>query len=144
AWAGHRGHHAGSPGPRRRAGRRSLRAGACDALYLPATGGVPAGWRGSARLPGFAALDGRSAGGPGLRARRLRPALSLQPGVRFRGHRGLDGQHLGSRAMTAPHVVLRPLETADRERLLAWRNLPEIARWMYSDHKIGAEEHARW
>jgi len=46
--------------------------------------------------------------------------------------------------MTAPHVVLRPLETADRERLLAWRNLPEIARWMYSDHKIGAEEHARW
>jgi UDP-4-amino-4,6-dideoxy-N-acetyl-beta-L-altrosamine N-acetyltransferase len=46
--------------------------------------------------------------------------------------------------MSAPHVVLRPLEAADRDRLLAWRNLPEIARWMYSDHRIGAEEHARW
>lgn len=45
---------------------------------------------------------------------------------------------------TAPHVVLRPLEAADRDRLLAWRNQPEIARWMYSDHAIGAEEHGRW
>ncbi|MFI4965091.1 MAG: UDP-4-amino-4,6-dideoxy-N-acetyl-beta-L-altrosamine N-acetyltransferase [Caulobacterales bacterium] len=44
----------------------------------------------------------------------------------------------------APHVVLRPLQTDDRDRLLAWRNLPEIARWMYSDHAITAEEHARW
>lgn len=44
----------------------------------------------------------------------------------------------------APHVVLRPLQAGDRDRLLAWRNLPEIARWMYSDHAIGAEEHARW
>jgi UDP-4-amino-4,6-dideoxy-N-acetyl-beta-L-altrosamine N-acetyltransferase len=44
----------------------------------------------------------------------------------------------------APQVVLRPLAPADRDRLLAWRNLPEIARWMYSDHAIGAEEHAPW
>ena len=44
----------------------------------------------------------------------------------------------------APQVVLRPLETKDRDGLLAWRNQPEIARWMYSDHAIGAEEHARW
>jgi UDP-4-amino-4,6-dideoxy-N-acetyl-beta-L-altrosamine N-acetyltransferase len=44
----------------------------------------------------------------------------------------------------ASHVVLRPLEAGDRDRLLAWRNLPEIARWMYSDHVITPEEHARW
>jgi len=44
----------------------------------------------------------------------------------------------------APVVVLRPLDDADRDRLLAWRNEPEIARWMYSDHRIGREEHARW
>ena len=41
-------------------------------------------------------------------------------------------------------VALKPLAEADRDRLLAWRNLPEIARWMYSDHVIGADEHARW
>ena len=44
----------------------------------------------------------------------------------------------------APHVVLRPLAVTDRDRLLTWRNFPEIARWMYSDHAISAEEHARW
>jgi UDP-4-amino-4,6-dideoxy-N-acetyl-beta-L-altrosamine N-acetyltransferase len=44
----------------------------------------------------------------------------------------------------APQVVLRPLEAGDRERLFVWRNLPEIARWMYSDHLIAPEEHARW
>jgi UDP-4-amino-4,6-dideoxy-N-acetyl-beta-L-altrosamine N-acetyltransferase len=44
----------------------------------------------------------------------------------------------------APHVILRPLAVEDRDRLLAWRNLPEIARWMYSDHAISADEHARW
>jgi UDP-4-amino-4,6-dideoxy-N-acetyl-beta-L-altrosamine N-acetyltransferase len=44
----------------------------------------------------------------------------------------------------APHVVLRPLAELDRERLLAWRNLPDVARWMYSDHAITAQEHARW
>lgn len=46
--------------------------------------------------------------------------------------------------MSAPVVALRPPEAADRDRLLAWRNLPEIARWMYSDHAISPDEHARW
>jgi UDP-4-amino-4,6-dideoxy-N-acetyl-beta-L-altrosamine N-acetyltransferase len=44
----------------------------------------------------------------------------------------------------APQVILRTLERGDRERLLAWRNLPDVARWMYSDHAIGPDEHARW
>lgn len=44
----------------------------------------------------------------------------------------------------APEVVLRPLGEGDRDRLLAWRNQPEIAQWMYSDHAIAPDEHARW
>jgi UDP-4-amino-4,6-dideoxy-N-acetyl-beta-L-altrosamine N-acetyltransferase len=46
--------------------------------------------------------------------------------------------------MSAPHVNLRPLEDGDGPRLFIWRNLPEVARWMYSDHKISADEHDRW
>ncbi|HEX4097148.1 MAG TPA: UDP-4-amino-4,6-dideoxy-N-acetyl-beta-L-altrosamine N-acetyltransferase [Caulobacteraceae bacterium] len=46
--------------------------------------------------------------------------------------------------MSAPSVTLRPLAGGDSDRLLAWRNLPEIARWMYSDHAISPAEHARW
>jgi UDP-4-amino-4,6-dideoxy-N-acetyl-beta-L-altrosamine N-acetyltransferase len=44
----------------------------------------------------------------------------------------------------AVRVALRPLRAEDRDRLRTWRNLPEIARWMYSDHEISAAEHARW
>lgn len=43
-----------------------------------------------------------------------------------------------------PKVELRPLEPADSGRLHAWRNSPEVAAFMYSDHPITAEEHARW
>jgi UDP-4-amino-4,6-dideoxy-N-acetyl-beta-L-altrosamine N-acetyltransferase len=32
----------------------------------------------------------------------------------------------------------------DGDRILTWRNLPEIRRWMYTDHVISPEEHARW
>jgi UDP-4-amino-4,6-dideoxy-N-acetyl-beta-L-altrosamine N-acetyltransferase len=43
-----------------------------------------------------------------------------------------------------PAVTLRPLEEADRERLYAWRNSPEVAAYMYTDHAITPQEHARW
>lgn len=46
--------------------------------------------------------------------------------------------------MSAPKVVLRPAAPADRDRLLAWRNQPQVAQWMYSDHEIAPDEHARW
>ncbi len=46
--------------------------------------------------------------------------------------------------MTAPKVELRPVRPADRDRLLAWRNAPEVSAYMYSDHEITADEHARW
>lgn len=32
----------------------------------------------------------------------------------------------------------------DGPRILTWRNLPEIRRWMYTDHVITPEEHERW
>jgi UDP-4-amino-4,6-dideoxy-N-acetyl-beta-L-altrosamine N-acetyltransferase len=44
----------------------------------------------------------------------------------------------------AAHVTLRPLNAQDQDRLLAWRNAPEVAAYMYSDHPITPDEHARW
>lgn len=41
-------------------------------------------------------------------------------------------------------VRLRPLEARDSERVMGWRNQPDIRRWMYTDHVIAPEEHARW
>ena len=46
--------------------------------------------------------------------------------------------------MSAPDIVLRPVEATDKAQLRTWRNLPEISAWMYSDHRITADEHARW
>ena len=43
-----------------------------------------------------------------------------------------------------PKVTLRPLEPSDQDRLYAWRNAPEVAAYMYTDHQISPEEHARW
>lgn len=43
-----------------------------------------------------------------------------------------------------PSITLRTPNAGDRDRLRDWRNLPDIARWMYSDHTISSEEHARW
>lgn len=44
----------------------------------------------------------------------------------------------------AVDVAMRAPSAQDSERLLAWRNLPEIRRWMYTDHEIARDEHARW
>jgi UDP-4-amino-4,6-dideoxy-N-acetyl-beta-L-altrosamine N-acetyltransferase len=41
-------------------------------------------------------------------------------------------------------ITLRPLADADRDRLLVWRNSPDVARYMYTEHQITAEEHQRW
>lgn len=41
-------------------------------------------------------------------------------------------------------VTLRDVTEGDRERLLAWRNSPDVAAYMYSDHVISREEHDRW
>lgn len=41
-------------------------------------------------------------------------------------------------------VDLRDLVATDRERIRAWRNLPEVRANMFTDHEIGEDEHARW
>ena len=41
-------------------------------------------------------------------------------------------------------VVFRPMRAEDGARVLAWRNAPEVAAYMYTDHAISAEEHGRW
>jgi UDP-4-amino-4,6-dideoxy-N-acetyl-beta-L-altrosamine N-acetyltransferase len=45
---------------------------------------------------------------------------------------------------TSGAVSLRPLGLDDMTRILAWRNLPEVAAYMYTDHRISDPEHARW
>jgi UDP-4-amino-4,6-dideoxy-N-acetyl-beta-L-altrosamine N-acetyltransferase len=44
----------------------------------------------------------------------------------------------------APRLELRPLRPEDKDRLLAWRNSPEVAAYMFTDHRISPEEHERW
>jgi UDP-4-amino-4,6-dideoxy-N-acetyl-beta-L-altrosamine N-acetyltransferase len=41
-------------------------------------------------------------------------------------------------------VTLRPIGLEDMNRILAWRNLPEVSAYMYTDHRITDAEHARW
>jgi UDP-4-amino-4,6-dideoxy-N-acetyl-beta-L-altrosamine N-acetyltransferase len=45
---------------------------------------------------------------------------------------------------TSGAVTLRPLGLDDLVRVLAWRNMPEVATYMYTDHRISESEHARW
>ncbi len=44
----------------------------------------------------------------------------------------------------AAHVALRALTEDDRDRVLAWRNSPEVSAYMYTDQLIAADDHARW
>lgn len=39
---------------------------------------------------------------------------------------------------------LRPITPQDSDRILDWRNQDRVRQAMYTDHVIGAEEHARW
>lgn len=40
--------------------------------------------------------------------------------------------------------LVRPMKHADLERVLAWRNHPEVRRYMYAQHIIAPEEHQCW
>lgn len=39
---------------------------------------------------------------------------------------------------------IRPMVHADLELVLAWRNHPEVRRYMYTQHEITFDEHQRW
>jgi UDP-4-amino-4,6-dideoxy-N-acetyl-beta-L-altrosamine N-acetyltransferase len=41
-------------------------------------------------------------------------------------------------------ITLRDLQAEDKAMLLTWRNLPDVARYMYTDHHITDPEHERW
>jgi UDP-4-amino-4,6-dideoxy-N-acetyl-beta-L-altrosamine N-acetyltransferase len=41
-------------------------------------------------------------------------------------------------------VSLREVGPEDGQRLLDWRNRPEVSAYMYTDHLISPDEHARW
>lgn len=41
-------------------------------------------------------------------------------------------------------VTLRRVTHADSAALLAWRNAPDVRAFMYTDHVIAPDEHARW
>ena len=41
-------------------------------------------------------------------------------------------------------LTLRPAAETDRDTIRRWRNQPDVARWMYTDHEIGEDEHAAW
>lgn len=41
-------------------------------------------------------------------------------------------------------IRLRDVEPGDRDKLLAWRNDPAVAQYLYTDRLIGPDEHARW
>jgi len=45
---------------------------------------------------------------------------------------------------TMSAVTLRDLRLDDITRILEWRNLPEVATYMYTDHWISEAEHSRW
>ncbi|MGA2414792.1 MAG: UDP-4-amino-4,6-dideoxy-N-acetyl-beta-L-altrosamine N-acetyltransferase [Candidatus Sulfotelmatobacter sp.] len=39
---------------------------------------------------------------------------------------------------------LREVAPHDEEKIREWRNLPEVRKYMYTDHEIGREEHRAW
>lgn len=43
-----------------------------------------------------------------------------------------------------PLSKIRPMVHADLDLVLAWRNHPDVRRYMYTQHEITYEEHQRW
>ncbi|MCK4598757.1 UDP-4-amino-4,6-dideoxy-N-acetyl-beta-L-altrosamine N-acetyltransferase [Candidatus Bipolaricaulota bacterium] len=41
-------------------------------------------------------------------------------------------------------TTLRDIQPDDKDMIRNWHNLPEVAKWMYADHYICAEEHEQW
>lgn len=39
---------------------------------------------------------------------------------------------------------IRAMTRSDLERVLSWRNHPDVRRYMYTQHEISLEEHQRW
>lgn len=46
--------------------------------------------------------------------------------------------------MELSNCSVRPMQFADLEMVLAWRNAPEIRRYMFTQHEIALTEHTNW
>lgn len=40
--------------------------------------------------------------------------------------------------------ALREMKLEDKWKIFVWRNLPEVSKYMYTDHKITESEHEEW
>ena len=47
-------------------------------------------------------------------------------------------------AQGASGASLRPMALGDAVSVREWRNLPDVAKYMYTDHEISEAEHAAW
>ncbi len=45
---------------------------------------------------------------------------------------------------SAKNTYLRPMDRTDLEKVLAWRNHPNVRRYMYTQHEITMDEHRSW
>jgi UDP-4-amino-4,6-dideoxy-N-acetyl-beta-L-altrosamine N-acetyltransferase len=41
-------------------------------------------------------------------------------------------------------ISLRDIKPSDKEKLRTWRNLPEVNKYLYTDHHISPQEHDKW
>jgi UDP-4-amino-4,6-dideoxy-N-acetyl-beta-L-altrosamine N-acetyltransferase len=41
-------------------------------------------------------------------------------------------------------IQMRDVRPEDKKRIRQWRNLPEVAKYMYTDHHITSSEHEKW
>ncbi len=41
-------------------------------------------------------------------------------------------------------IELRDVQPNDKERMRNWRNQPDVAKYLFTDHEISIEEHERW
>lgn len=46
--------------------------------------------------------------------------------------------------LDTPSSRMRPMAHDDLARVLAWRNAPQVRRYMYTQHEITLDEHQRW
>lgn len=46
--------------------------------------------------------------------------------------------------MQTENCHIRPVSSADLERMLVWRNQPQVRAYMLTQHEISLEEHQQW
>lgn len=68
-------------------------------------------------------------------------AVRLKPKFRFKR---IANKIRGLTLQLRDKYSARPVGEKDLEKILSWRNRPEVRLFMYSTHEITLEEHLRW